>query len=90
MNIEQSINKLLEKHKDEPEFQTALKEMFVSLDSKSLALIKDEEFLDRLVTPDRVITFKYKGRDINLNVNEKGHTTPIVSHDSLKESIQST
>ena len=46
MDIEQSINKLLEKHKDEPEFQTALKEMFASLDSKSLALIKDEEFLD--------------------------------------------
>ena len=65
MNIEQSINKLLEKHKDEPEFQTALKEMFVSLDSKSLALIKDEEFLDRLVTPDRVITFDIKWLDDN-------------------------
>ena len=65
MNIEQSINKLLEKHKDEPEFQTALKEMFASLDSKSLALIKDEAFLERLTTPDRILTFDVKWLDDN-------------------------
>ena len=65
MDIEQSINKLLEKHKDEPEFQTALKEMFASLDSKSLELIKDEAFLERLTTPDRVLTFDVKWLDDN-------------------------
>lgn len=65
MNIEQSINKLLEKYNNEPEFQTALKEMFASLDSKSLSLIKDEAFLERLVTPDHIITFDVKWLDDN-------------------------
>ena len=32
--------------------------------------------------PDRVISFNHRGRDITLEVNEKGHTIPLVSQDA--------
>ena len=32
--------------------------------------------------PDRVISFNHRGRDITLEVNDKGHTTPLVSQDA--------
>ena len=40
--------------------------------------------------PDRVIFFNHRGRDITLEVNEKGHTIPLVSQDALHKSIKST
>ena len=53
----------LEKYKTEPEFQTALKEMFASLDPSVLK--KYDYLLDRIVEPDRVITFDVKWKDDN-------------------------
>ena len=47
----------LEKYKNEPEFQTALKEMFASLDASVLNNPKYAPILDKIVEPDRVITF---------------------------------
>ena len=47
----------LDKFKSEPEFQTALKEMFASLDSSVLNNPKYASILDKIVEPDRVITF---------------------------------
>ena len=41
-----------------------------------------------LSLPDRVIYFKHKDRDISLKVDDKGHTIPIVSQDSLQKSIK--
>ncbi|MCO5593409.1 hypothetical protein L7F22_047423 [Adiantum nelumboides] len=38
----------------------------------------------------RKITFKHKGRDITLHVNEKGHTISLVSHDSFDKTIESS
>ena len=40
--------------------------------------------------PDRVISFNHRGRDITLEVNDKGHTIPLVSQDALYKSIKST
>ncbi|MCO5570060.1 hypothetical protein L7F22_023774 [Adiantum nelumboides] len=40
--------------------------------------------------PERKVTFKHKGRDIILHVNEKGHTIPLVSHDSLDKAMKSS
>ena len=47
----------LEKYKNEPEFQTALKEMFSSLDESVLNNPRYASILDKIVEPDRVITF---------------------------------
>ena len=47
----------LDKFKNEPEFQTALKEMFASLDDSVLNNPKYASILDKIVEPDRVITF---------------------------------
>ena len=55
----------LSKYSNEPEFQKALKEMFSSLDDKVLS--KYESLLERIVTPDRVITFDVKWLDDNGN-----------------------
>ncbi|MCO5567413.1 hypothetical protein L7F22_021104 [Adiantum nelumboides] len=38
----------------------------------------------------RKVTFKHKGRDITLHVNEKGHTIPLVSHDSFDKAMKSS
>ena len=47
----------LDKYKNEPEFQTALKEMFSSLDESVLNNPRYASILDKIVEPDRVITF---------------------------------
>ena len=47
----------LEKYKNEPEFQTALKEMFSSLDESVINNPRYASILERIVEPDRVITF---------------------------------
>ncbi|MCO5546964.1 hypothetical protein L7F22_000403 [Adiantum nelumboides] len=43
-----------------------------------------------LTFPVRKVTFKHKGRDITLHVNEKGHTIPLVSHDSFDKAMKSS
>ena len=45
------------KYQNEPEFQTALKEMFSSLDPSVLNNPRYQNILDKIVEPDRVITF---------------------------------
>ena len=47
----------LEKYKNEPEFQTALREMFSSLDESVLNNPRYASILDKIVEPDRVLTF---------------------------------
>ena len=47
----------LEKYKNEPEFQTALKEMFSSLDESVLNNPRYAPILDKIVEPDRILTF---------------------------------
>ena len=53
------------KYNNEPEFQTALKEMFSSLDSSVLDNPKYKDILDKIVEPDRVITFDVEWLDDN-------------------------
>ncbi len=58
------INMLdLAKYKNEPEFQAALKEMFSSLDPSVVNNPKYKDILDKIVEPDRVITFDVKWKD---------------------------
>ena len=47
----------LEKYSNEPEFQTALREMFSSLDESVLNNPRYSSILDKIVEPDRVLTF---------------------------------
>ena len=47
----------LNKYQNEPEFQTALKEMFSSLDSRVLNNPRYQDILDKIVEPDRILTF---------------------------------
>ena len=54
------------KYNNEPEFQTALKEMFSSLDNSVLNNPKYAPILEKIVEPDRIITF-----DVNW-VDDKG------------------
>ena len=60
----------LEKYKNEPEFQTALKEMFSSLDPSVLNNPKYASILDKIVEPDRVITFDVKWKDDNAQIRD--------------------
>ena len=53
----------LDNYKNEPEFQTAVKEMFASLDSSILNNPKYQEILDDIVNPDHIITFDVKWKD---------------------------
>ena len=55
----------LDKYSNEPEFQTALKEMFNSLDSSVINNPKYASILDKIITPDRIITFDVKWLDDN-------------------------
>ena len=55
----------LDKYANEPEFQAALKEMFSSLDPSVLNNPKYASILERIVEPDRVITFDVKWKDDN-------------------------
>ena len=57
----------LEKYKNEPEFQTALKEMFSSLDASVLNNPRYASILDKIVEPDKVITFDVEW------VDDQGH-----------------
>ena len=47
----------LEKFNNEPEFQTALREMFSSLDASVLNNPKYAPILDKIIEPDKIITF---------------------------------
>ena len=47
----------LDKYNNEPEFQAALKEMFSSLDTSVLNNPRYQNILDKIIEPDRVITF---------------------------------
>ena len=42
---------------NEPEFQAAVEEMFSSLDDSVLSNPKYKEVIERIVTPDKIITF---------------------------------
>ena len=53
----------LDIYKNEPEFQTALKEMFSSLDDSVINNPKYQNILDKIITPDRIITFDVKWLD---------------------------
>ena len=53
----------LAKYRNEPEFQAALKEMFSSLDPSVLNNPRYAHILDKIVEPDRVITFDVKWKD---------------------------
>ena len=53
----------LSKYQDQPEFYKALTEMFSSLDERVLS--KYESILDRIIEPDRVITFDVHWNDDN-------------------------
>ena len=53
----------LSKYNNEPEFQTALKEMFSSLDPSVLNNPRYASILDKIVEPDRILTFDVKWKD---------------------------
>ena len=53
----------LEKYSNEPEFQTALREMFSSLDESVLNNPRYASILDKIVEPDRVLTFNVEWVD---------------------------
>ena len=52
-----------ERFKNEPEFKTALEEMFSSLDESILSNPRYKDILDEIIEPDRVITFDVKWSD---------------------------
>ena len=54
-----------EKYNNEPEFQTALKEMFSSLDKTVLENPRYQEILDKIVEPDHIYTFDVEWVDDN-------------------------
>jgi len=53
----------LDNYNNEPEFQTAVKEMLASLDASILNNPKYQEILDDIVNPDHIITFDVKWKD---------------------------
>ena len=53
----------LEKYRNEPEFQTALKEIFSSLDSSVINNPKYKDILDKIIEPDKIITFDVEWLD---------------------------
>ena len=55
----------LNKYNNEPEFQTAIKEMMSSLDDRVLSNERYQSILDKIVTPDRVIIFDVRWNDDN-------------------------
>ena len=57
----------LTKYNNEPEFQTALKEMFSSLDPKVLNNRRYQNILDKIIEPDRIIRFDVEW------IDDKGH-----------------
>ena len=55
----------LDKYQNEPEFQTALKEMFSSLDESVINNPRYKDVLDKIIEPDNIITFDVKWLDDN-------------------------
>ena len=55
----------LDKYQNEPEFQTALREMFSSLDESVLNNPRYQDILDKIIEPDNIITFDVKWLDDN-------------------------
>ena len=55
----------LDKYSNEPEFQTALKEMFSSLDESVLNNPRYQNILEKIVTPDHIYTFDVEWNDDN-------------------------
>ena len=53
----------LSKYNNEPEFQTALKEMFSSLDDSVVNNPRYKDILDKIIEPDRIITFDVEWLD---------------------------
>ncbi|MCO5546950.1 hypothetical protein L7F22_000389 [Adiantum nelumboides] len=70
------------------------KEDFLISPLKNEDVLLGSPWFDRMAAsltfPERKITFKHKGSDITLHVNEKGHTIPLVSHDSFDKAIKSS
>ncbi|MCO5601871.1 hypothetical protein L7F22_055997 [Adiantum nelumboides] len=70
------------------------KEYFLISPLKNEDVLLGSPWFDRMVAsltfPERKITFKHKGSVITLHVNEKGHTIPLVSHDSFDKAIKSS
>ena len=58
----------INKYKNSPEFQVAVKELFSSLDEKVLTNPRYEKILDAITEPDRVISFDVKW------VDDRGNT----------------
>ncbi|MCO5568113.1 hypothetical protein L7F22_021809 [Adiantum nelumboides] len=69
------------------------KEDFLISPLKNEDVLLGAPWFDRMAVsltfPKRKVTFKHKDRDITLHVNEKGHTIPLVSHDSFDKAIKS-
>ena len=64
----------LEKYNDQPEFKAALKEMFSSLDDSVINNPRYASILDKVVEPDRILTFDIKWKDDQGNVRmNKGY-----------------
>ena len=55
----------LDRFYNEPDFQTALKEMFSSLDSSVINNPRYQNLLDKIIEPDRIITFDVEWLDDN-------------------------
>ena len=55
----------LDKYNNEPEFQTALKEMFSSLDESVINNPRYQSILEKIVTPDHIYTFDVEWIDDN-------------------------
>ncbi|MCR5185117.1 MAG: NADP-specific glutamate dehydrogenase [Bacilli bacterium] len=53
----------LSKYNNEPEFKTALEEMLSSLDESILSNAKYQQVLERIIEPDRIISFDVKWLD---------------------------
>ncbi|MCO5589210.1 hypothetical protein L7F22_043176 [Adiantum nelumboides] len=70
------------------------KEDFLISPLKNEDVLLGAPWFDRMAAsltfPERKVTFKHKGRDITLHVNEKGHTIPLVSHDSFDKAMKSS
>ena len=64
----------LEKYNDQPEFKAALKEMFSSLDASVINNPRYASILDKIVEPDRILTFDIKWKDDQGNIRmNKGY-----------------
>ncbi|MCO5577498.1 hypothetical protein L7F22_031329 [Adiantum nelumboides] len=69
------------------------KEDFLISSLKNEDVLLGASWFDRMAAsikfPKREVLFKHNGREITLHVNEKGHTIPLISHDSFDKAIKS-